>query len=435
MKQFKLLILGLTYSKLLLFSTNVFSQPIGWASINGGVTGGSGGDTVIVTNRNQLETAINNKKAMVLLIKDTIDFKNGDRITVSNNNITIEGIGNTAMIKNGGLQITGKNVIVRNISIGDSYIDGHWDGKGNAAGDALTLCGQNIWIDHCEFFHGFDGLLDISKSDSSVGDFITISYCKFHDHNKTMLIGSKDDDPVYRGKLNVTVHHCWFDGTTKFYDKIDGRYYGLTQRMPRVRYGNVHVFNNYYEEVDGYCIGARFESKIVAENNYFRNLESPHLIDDIGKGIRNPELRALGNIYDNITGKTDTMGFAFNPSDFYIYKADKAENVPVIVMNNAGKLKRKNNNNPIAKNDIINTIWQNEIIINPLKNDTDADKDSLRLAGISNNNIQGKIIVLPNSIKYYPPKDFYKKQIIKYTIIDMNGGMDEGEIEINIIKP
>jgi len=53
----------------------------------------------------------------------------------------------------------------------------------------------------------------------------------------------------------------------------------------QVRYVPVHVFNNYYETADDYCIAARIESKVVVENNFFRNLEDAHFCDDIGLGI------------------------------------------------------------------------------------------------------------------------------------------------------
>jgi len=76
-----------------------------------------------------------------------------------------------------------------------------------------------------------------------------------------MLIGSSDSPkPPDTGKLRVTIHHNLFDG--------------LGQRTPRVRFGKVHIYNNYYKIISNpayvYSWGVGIESKIYAENNYFK---------------------------------------------------------------------------------------------------------------------------------------------------------------------
>jgi len=76
-----------------------------------------------------------------------------------------------------------------------------------------------------------------------------------------MLIGSSDSPkPPDTGKLRVTIHHNLFDG--------------LGQRTPRVRFGQVHVYNNYYKIINNpayvYSWGVGIESMIYAENNYFK---------------------------------------------------------------------------------------------------------------------------------------------------------------------
>jgi pectate lyase len=76
-----------------------------------------------------------------------------------------------------------------------------------------------------------------------------------------MLIGSSDSAAADRGKLRVTLHH-------NAVEKIG-------QRAPRVRFGQVHVYNNYYD-VRGtpsysysYSWGVGVESAIYAEENLF----------------------------------------------------------------------------------------------------------------------------------------------------------------------
>ena len=63
------------------------------------------------------------------------------------------------------------------------------------------------------------------------------------------------------GHLRVTFHHNLYEN--------------VTQRLPRVRFGEVHVYNNYYKFTNQfnypflYAWGVGYSSKIYAQNNYF----------------------------------------------------------------------------------------------------------------------------------------------------------------------
>ena len=62
-----------------------------------------------------------------------------------------------------------------------------------------------------------------------------------------MLIGA---DPSHIGDrcIRVTIHHCFFDGTR--------------QRQPRVRFGKVHLYNNYTRNWSVYAVCASVESQV-----------------------------------------------------------------------------------------------------------------------------------------------------------------------------
>ncbi|MBN2524602.1 MAG: hypothetical protein JXB24_15130 [Bacteroidales bacterium] len=407
-------------------------QPIGWASLNGSTIGGYGGDTVEVGNREEFLRALKTNGSRTILIIDTIELKFGERIPVIADNLSIMGKGDAAMIRFGGLKLYGNNIIVQNLSIGHSYTPGRWDGKGEPTTDALTIYGQNIWIDHCDLFRSHDGLLDFSSHKGVAADFVTVSWTRFSDHNKVMLIGSWDGDTICRGHFRITIHHCWFDGSSKFYDNVDNEFYRLKQRLPRVRYGDVHVFNNYYEDIDDYCIAARLESHVVVENNFFRNLNDAHFCEDTGKGIRDPELKAYGNCYENVKGKKESDGEAFNPAEFYDYTVDDPENIPAIVMNGAGKFNKKKNNPPIANNDTLVTIEKRNITIYPLLNDYDPDGDSIRISRIRSDVIKS-YEVYPDRIQISPDDTNFQFPVrIEYRIIDFNG--DTSNAEIYLLK-
>jgi pectate lyase len=74
-----------------------------------------------------------------------------------------------------------------------------------------------------------------------------------------MLIGSTDSPTYDVGKLRVTVHHNDFENTL--------------ERLPRVRYGQVHVYNNLYAQATNsalqYALGVGVASQIYAQNNFY----------------------------------------------------------------------------------------------------------------------------------------------------------------------
>jgi pectate lyase len=201
-------------------------------------------------------------------------------------NTTIVGLGRRATLRGIWLDIRGsaavprENIIVRNITFEDTYdcfpqwapTDGA-NGSWNALYDSISLRdSRNVWIDHNTFrdrrtrdaalplvfgvlFQVHDGLLDVTNA----SDLVTVSWNKFLEHDKVMLIGSSDNAPADVGKLRVTFHHNLFDT--------------LGQRGPRVRFGQVHIYNNYYKVPNAdtyqYSWGVGIQSKIYAENNFF----------------------------------------------------------------------------------------------------------------------------------------------------------------------
>ena len=198
-------------------------------------------------------------------------------------NTTIVGVGTTAKILGGNLYLKSgvDNIIIRNIEFQDAYdYFPQWDptdgseGNWNSMFDNITIKGTtHVWIDHCTFDDGarpdslngtyygreyqhHDGTMDISNA----ADLITVSYNYYHDHDKLGLVGSSDSATADIGHLRVTYHHNY--------------YQNVVQRGPRVRFGQVHIYNNYYEgSTSGtyaysYSWGVGKSSKIYAENNY-----------------------------------------------------------------------------------------------------------------------------------------------------------------------
>jgi pectate lyase len=294
-------------------------EKIGWAFYKYDVTGGEGGTEVTVTNQADLESHINKSGKYIIKIQGTIHVSPiGKKMTVGSDK-TIIGIGTDATIKGGGFKIgNAQNVIIQYLTFKDAFVD--WDGK-TTDNDAIEINNsKHVWVDHCDLSHYDDGLIDIKNG----SDFVTVSWCHFHNHNKTMLIGASNDAPQDVGHLNVTVHHCWFNGE-------GGN--GIARRLPMVRFGMVHVFNNYYNDVANICVEANYDANVVVDNNYFIRCNIPHAL--VG-GAGDNKMNSSGNIYISSNSRRNSNGKAFNPADYYEYEYNKTADVPALVMLGAG---------------------------------------------------------------------------------------------------
>jgi pectate lyase/uncharacterized protein YjdB len=181
-----------------------------------------------------------------------LDFKGNKKGNVAN--ITVEGVGNDATAYGWGVHIRSYyNLEVRNLGFMMFPDDGV----------SLEVDNQNIWVHNNDFFYGRDGGGDKNKGDGSLDSktsgYTTMSYNHFWDSGKCNLLGNGTEPMEY-----LTYHHNW-------YDHSDSRH-------PRVRFHTVHVYNNYYDGVSKYGIGATRNSSIFAEANYFRNSKNPMLI-------------------------------------------------------------------------------------------------------------------------------------------------------------
>ena len=266
-------------------------------------------------------------------------------------NTSIIGVGADARIKNGGLRIgfmnqfdandrdnyKAENVVVRNITFADAFdMFSSWDpkdsfsititntggcqavfegddagphmcptrrgGRWNTEYDSISVMNaESVWIDHNTFtdeprfdtqfppvfaapfneatqkVQHHDGQVDVTL----LGTKVTISNNHFLRHDKGNLLGGSDVAglvPGYGpGVIDVTFH---------------GNYYqNMIQRMPRVRFGRVHVYNNFYDVNrlsnaeyrlgDAWATGTA--AKLVTENNLFdilnNNTTVPRIIN------------------------------------------------------------------------------------------------------------------------------------------------------------
>ena len=309
----------------IIMNVSVVLAADGWASQNGGTTGGAGGTVVTVTNFADLETyAETDSTPYIIQVSGTIDVGQGDLSIEANK--TLIGIGdNPTLIGLVGFSNREGNIILENLFITNPYDGSSYDGI------SLKQDIHNVLVTKCTVYDTGDGAFDISNN----SDYVTVSWCKFHytenapdpGHTFACLVGSSDKQTDDAANLRVTYHHNWW--TT-----------GVKERMPRVRYGQVHVYNNYYSDLvyGGYCVGVGCGSRIRVESNYFDSVYTPW--KDYYTGESYPAGHIgwdAGNVYFNCTQPTwaaNEYSTIFTPP--YDYTLDDASDVPAMVMAYAG---------------------------------------------------------------------------------------------------
>lgn len=308
-----------------LITSSDTSTPLGFASVRAGTTGGGDSDPKIATNFHELKSHLGSKSPKVIFIDGVIKTTDESGYPVEiPSNTTIIGKNRQSTIYGGIAIKNSQNVIIRNLNI-----HGTWPNPG--PDDTIAVRNsESIWLNHLNVWDAGDGLLDITRESS----YVTVSWCKFwytdskHSHRFCALIGSGGGDkPEDWGKLKVTYHHNWFA------DLVD-------QRMPRIVYGQAHIFNNYYtSKGNSYCVGVGSYGSALIEGNYFDGVKSPHrFMYDVYYHIT-----AQGNAYMNTTGSRDKgMGgkrivtgqnFEVKPLTNlpYQYTLDPADDVPRIL--------------------------------------------------------------------------------------------------------
>ncbi|KAL3418764.1 pectate lyase [Phlyctema vagabunda] len=241
---------------------------VGYATTNGGTTGGKGGTVTTVSTLAQFTAAVNEKDttARVVVVSGTITGAQQIRI---GSNKTVIGLPGAKFVGISLFIWKQANVIVRNI-ISQNVLA--------STGDALTIQkSTNVWVDHCEFYSQlvsdkdyYDGLVDVTHA----SEWVTISNTYFHDHWKTSLVGHSDNNAAEdTGHLHVTyANNYWLN---------------IGSRAPSLRFGTGHIFNSYYKNVNT-AIDPRDGAQVLVQSNVFVNVTEPLASlysDDVGYAV------------------------------------------------------------------------------------------------------------------------------------------------------
>ncbi len=322
----------------------VTGSATGFAAMNGGTTGGAGGQTVRASTGTAIHEALcarpSTSTPITIQVSGTITVGNTAKVSGSGcntaagvielkgiSNVTIEGVGSGATFDQIGIHIRdSSNIIIQNVTVKNVKKSGSpTSNGGDAIGMESTV--RNVWVDHVTLeasggeSAGYDGLFDM-KNDV---EYVTLSYSILRNSGRGGLIGSSESDT---GNSNITFHH-------NLYQNIDSR-------TPLLRGGVAHMYNNHYLQLNESGINSRAGARAKVENNYFE--DSKDVLGTFYTSERG-EWQTAGNILDNVTWSSpggDTrpagpgMASTTTVSVPYSYRLDGASCVPALVRATAG---------------------------------------------------------------------------------------------------
>jgi len=288
-----------------------------------GTTGGAGGKVVTVTTQADLEKYAQAEEPYIIRVKGEIkctekknpktryDFLTTKEIHIASDK-TIIGVGMSGHTVNSGFFIGPgtHNVILRNLTIRDTFLAGDWAGLRNDFDGLQMDNAHHIWVDHCHFSRHGDGCLD-SRAGTT---YLTISWCVFSDHNKCMGVGWDT-----KTSTQITLHHTWFRNTAC-------RVPGAGQVL------RAHYYNNRYQNVSVYGYTMNGGANTLAQNCLFERVNRPLWMQD-----GTCTLASVGNVFRATHGGNYLRGRPFfDPNRSYAFPLDKAEDLPGLLEKYAG---------------------------------------------------------------------------------------------------
>ncbi|MFD5855705.1 pectate lyase family protein [Streptomyces chartreusis] len=316
----------------------------GYATQNGGTTGGAGGQTVRATTGTQIHAALCSRAAsntpITIEVEGTINHGNTAKVSGDScntaagvielkqiSNVTLVGVGSGAVFDQLGIHIReSSNIIIQNVTVRNVKKSGSPTSNG---GDAIGMESdvRNVWVDHATLLasggesEGYDGLFDMKDNTQ----YVTLSYSILRNSGRGGLIGSSESD-LSNGY--VTFHH--------------NRYENIDSRAPLLRGGTAHAYNNHYLSLNESGINSRAGAKAKVDNNYFEDSK-----DVLGTFYTDQRgyWQVSGNVFDNVTWSspgTENYPAGPNPQSNttvsipYSYTLDAAACVPDVVSRTAG---------------------------------------------------------------------------------------------------
>lgn len=206
------------------------------------------------------------------------------------------------------------NVIVTNVKLEGGH-------------DAIQIFqgATDIWIHQVTATAAADEIISIT-GDGRRPDRITVSWSRFEDGGKVMLLGASEQD-ISQAPDRVTVHHNVFHRSD--------------QRQPLVRFARVHYYNNWVRhwgaQGTGQAVRVGAGGQFASEGNVFDDRFGRPAVIPEDLGTRGA-VRSDGDV---TTGRTVIVERSpddvFEPNEHYPYHLDEAgESLRVALADGAG---------------------------------------------------------------------------------------------------
>ncbi|TFK99959.1 pectate lyase [Pterulicium gracile] len=215
---------------------------IGYATLNGGTSGGSGAAVFTINSLSALTSAIAGNTKKVVVVTGNIS---GTAIVKVGGNTTIVGRNGTSELSPFLVAQAATDVVVQQPLLINKVV-------GNAIGVQEA---SKVWIDHVGLWSDldhdkdyYDGLLDITHGVTEM----TVSYVYFHTHYEGTLVGHSDSNSSVDTKMTVTYAFNYFKN--------------INSRTPSFRFGRGHIYNNVFDD-NGDGINTRVGAQLLIQNN------------------------------------------------------------------------------------------------------------------------------------------------------------------------
>ncbi|KAL5526974.1 hypothetical protein ACEPAF_8703 [Sanghuangporus sanghuang] len=246
---------------------------LGFATLNGGTTGGSGSPVTTVTTLDELTDAVASDDPKIVIIKGTIT---GNDVVRVGSNTSVLGAAGATLVGVGLRVLEKENVIIRNVIIQ----------KVLAPGDNIGIQqSNNVWVDH----------VDLSSDRDHDKVRVTVTNSFLHDHWKASLIGHSDNNGAQDKAITVTMAGIyWFN---------------LNSRTPSFRFGTGHIFNSVFDDnSDG--INTRDGAQLLVENSVWSGATKAIKSTDEGFAV------SLNNIFNGAKDTAPNGTFTDPPYDY-----------------------------------------------------------------------------------------------------------------------
>ncbi|KAF8665558.1 hypothetical protein AX16_000017 [Volvariella volvacea WC 439] len=257
---------------------------LGYATLNGGTTGGSGGPVTTVSTLEALTSAVTGTAKKIVVISGTIT---GSAVVRVGSNTSVIGLRGSSLVGVGLRVYRESNVIIRNVKISKVIAD---------VGDAIGVQeAHHVWVDHVDLSSDrdhnkdyYDGLLDITHGCTEV----TVSYSRLYDHWKGSLVGHSDSNGSEDRAITVTYAYNYWSN--------------INSRTPSFRFGTGHIYNNVFDGV-GDGINTRVGAQLLVENNVFNATKKPLYSTSTGYAV------ARGNDFGGVENTAPLGTFTTAP--------------------------------------------------------------------------------------------------------------------------